>query len=92
MKMGLRKNFNYKGINIKNSYFRVFNIKGNKNLITFDVICYANQKEAVKGAKNKIFITQAYSFKPNWNSKDNLLKQIYKYLKTLDDFKNSEDC
>lgn len=60
---------------------KVDSIYGNKYNISFSVAMYKD---------NIVINTKGYSFIPELD-RDNFIKQAYEYLKTLEEFKDSED-
>lgn len=67
-----------------NAYFAITSISGNKNNID---VCLSLFKE-----KNGILIkSDIYSFIPSLQG-ENFITQAYEYLKTLEEFKDAEDC
>lgn len=60
----------------------IINVRGNKNEIIADCNFTHN---------GNIVDTKSYLFLPSLDG-DNFIKQGYDYLKTLDEFKDAEDC
>ncbi|MCB2300663.1 hypothetical protein [Clostridium tagluense] len=82
----ITKNIFGKEVLLENTYCKIEYLGGNKNSISFQVNCYNNNIET-------IFIEQnLHVFNPILESNDNFIQQAYKYLKTLDDYKDAIDC
>ena len=77
------------GFICENAYLKINYLSGLKDY-SISVVIY---KDAEARHSDKEIIGQAvYSFSYNLNTLDNLLKQAYDYLKTLEEFSNSVDC
>lgn len=82
--MAITKTINFKGLEIKNAYLKVWCFEGDKNEIRFGLGTYQ--------AKGKGLIdSQQYSF-PYLIEAGNPIKQAYDFLKTLEDFSDAGDC
>lgn len=66
----------------KNVYIKVLNISGNKDEVSFSYI--GTHNECVIISKSHTFVPISDDF--------NFLAQSYEYLKTLEEFKDAEDC
>jgi hypothetical protein len=76
--------FHGKTIVFENCYFKVLNIKGNKEEITFTL--------DTMSAKNGSSISKVdYVFTPNLDGV-NFIAQSYLHLKTLPEFSGATDC
>ena len=87
--MALRKNINMtisSDINfvVENAYIKVDFVSGDKNTINITVGYYKTNES------NNCFKVNSYSFNPSLDN--NFIKQAYEYLKTLEEFKDAEDC
>jgi hypothetical protein len=79
------------GIELKDGYFKIFNIMGDKNMLSLNVQIYFS-KEHCDNTGIPI-AGDSYSFKPAvLNESENFLKQGYDYLKTLPEFKDAIDA
>lgn len=78
--------FIIKKITHNNSYIKIKQIEGSK-----ENICLLVTMEDLD--TKEIFSKEKYYFKPSVNeNSENFIKQGYEYLKTLDEFKEAEDC
>ncbi|WP_340011790.1 hypothetical protein MHI32_01645 [Paenibacillus sp. FSL H7-0690] len=78
------------GIILEESYVRIQNLSGNKNIISIDVGVFGSQTLCEEGKPPISFMN--YFFTPN--SEDSALrwdKQAYEYLKNLPEFENATD-
>lgn len=83
--MAIIKNVNLgNGIKVDSAYLRVENITLDKTSMTFNVRKYVD--------KTKSFFSEYYLTCPYNIDGENPFKQAYEYLKTLEEFKDSEDC
>lgn len=87
--MALKKTIMYKGIEVKNAYVKVKHISGNKDIVSFNAQVYIDKKTSDTNDKDYIYITENFYFIPNISN--NLWAQCYLYLKSLDEFADSED-
>jgi len=71
-------------VEIQNAYHKVTELRGNKDIITFDV-------QVSKTQDSKVLKTTTYDFEPAMNG-DNFIKQAYLHLKTLDQFVGAIDA
>lgn len=87
----VKKEMPESGVILSASYAKVINITGDKNGLNFTVIYYNSQNDR---RENKDWVVSDYftSFVPDtsdaairWD------KQIYRYLKSTDQFKNAVD-
>ena len=84
--MALQKDFNFRGLLIKNSYIKILKIEGDKNYLSLQIGIFANKNE------NDYIESKMYYFRPSIeDSASNFYKQGYEYLKSLEDFKGSID-
>lgn len=76
-----------KDVTYKNCYIKITSISGDKEKLSINVNFYETaDKEEIIDKKN-------YQFTPLIeDNSDNFIKQGYEYLKTLDEFKDAEDC
>ena len=99
LKMTLEKNVKFisteefiedeieKIIKIKNCYFKVTSIAGNKEKINFCVTGYSDYENG------KIVYKKSFNFIPVvTENSENFIKQAYEYLKKLEEFAGAEDC
>lgn len=69
-----------------NAYFKISLMTGDKNDIRFELTVY-DKKDGITLDRDH------YAFVPDLDENSgNFIKQGYEYLKTLDEFKNAEDC
>ena len=76
-------------------YFKVDNIRGSKNLITYDVGAYFIDETGEKKFIEKVFSNLEdtlidFSFVPDLEG-ENFIKQAYENLKTIPEFKDAQD-
>lgn len=69
---------------IKNVYIEVNEIQGNKKEANILVNFYSEDK-------TEIIEVKSYTYNLSLEG-DNFIKQAYEHLKTLDEFKDAEDC
>lgn len=72
------------GIKVYGAYLRVENISLDKTDISFNIRKYVD--------KNKSFFSEDYLTCPYNIEGENPFIQAYEYLKTLEEFKDAEDC
>lgn len=83
--MAITKNIETQfGITIENAYLRIESIEINRDLMTINLKKYADKEKSFFAEKN-------YTCMYNING-ENPFKQGYVYLKTLEEFKEAEDC
>lgn len=83
--MALKVNRKLKtGIMVESAYARVEHISSNKNTLGMQVNFYTS-------IENEAFETLNYQTDLKIDD-SNYFKQAYEYLKTIDEFKESEDC
>ncbi|OME62299.1 hypothetical protein BSK59_02175 [Paenibacillus odorifer] len=79
------------GIVVNGSYLKIGDITGNKDNLSFQLDTYMNKNASEEG--KKVLRQTLHSFTPS--AEDDSLrwdKQAYEYLKTLEEFKDAEDC
>lgn len=84
--------FHGKDVVIDNSYIRVAQIVGNKDLIKAVVEInepYVGDDSTAK--HGQVIEVQSYTFKPNLEG-ENFLTQAYAHLKSLNKFSGAVDC
>lgn len=83
--MAIKKDINLEtGVCVNNAYCRIENITIDKHNMNFNIRKYAD--------KDKPFFDEQY-LSCSYNIEcENLFKQAYEYLKTLEEFKDAEDC
>lgn len=86
--MALKKDIEIIGIYneniiVKDSLIKINNIEGNKNILQITIYIY--------DIKDNIVAIKYEKFNPELNT-INFIAQAYEYLKTIDEFKDSEDC
>jgi hypothetical protein len=88
--MAIKTNFTIKqaGVDspavVSNAYCKVESVSGDKNFVVADIGIYsADQSEKVSAMRS--------TFKPEMNG-SNFIAQAYVHMKSLDEFKNGEDC
>ena len=99
--MALRQNYitSHK-LSVSNGYFKIEEYGGyNTGKMKFSVVVYneitPEKKIKIEPIKNKNRIGMSmyqFEFQPDYTNGVNNLKQAYEYLKTLEQFKNAEDC
>lgn len=73
-------------IEYENAYFKISLMTGDKTEIRFELTVY-DQKDGI------LLDRKQYAFTPDvTENSDNFIKQGYENLKTLDEFKDAEDC
>lgn len=78
------------GITVNGAYARISNIFGTKEIISFTLEYFVSKNVQIEG--NPSFYQDSFSFKPDvQDAATNFIRQSYKYLKTLDDFKSAID-
>lgn len=75
------------GLKIVSSYVKVSSFSGTKEGVDFWINYYADY-ESRKNGKPYI-LQEMYSFVPNLGDGPNFIKQMYQYLKTLEQFKDA---
>lgn len=76
-----------KEIKYPNAYIQITGISGNKDNIKVKITAFENDK------KENVLLEQSYEFKPNVEQdSENFIMQGYKFLKTLEEFKEVIDC
>ena len=73
---------NFQEVTVLDATIKIDSISGNKNKIDFRVLSLK---------QDTLLETKLYTFLPTLDG-DNFIKQGYEYLKTLEEFKDSEDC
>ncbi len=73
---------NFQEVTVLDATIKIDSIIGNKNKIDF---------RALFLKQDTLLETKSYTFLPTLEG-DNFIKQGYEYLKTLEEFKDSEDC
>lgn len=79
------------GINLKDAYFKIYSLSGNKDLVNLNIQIYVSKEkcdnQGIPVAGN------SYSFTPDLSlTGKNFLEQGYDYLKSHPDFKNAIDA
>lgn len=78
------------GILVRNAYFRVDTINGNKDRISFSLNCYRSQQAFADGL-SPIEVRQ-YNFTPKLESgSPNIFTQCYEHAKSMDGYRDAED-
>jgi len=80
-------------LQVNDAYIKVEEFNGNKERIFFSVNAYNivdDIKYMVKNMNPKGY--EGYIIPFEFETNDNIIKQCYEYLKTLDIFKDAEDC
>ena len=89
--MALKINFTTnQGIISEEAYCKITAISGGKENMTLNLCIFYNE-EVYQSGKEQI-TTNQYVFKPILESQQNFIAQGYEYLKSLEEFKDSEDC
>lgn len=71
---------------IKNAYYKIKQVEGNKTKINIEIGIYEQ-----KGGK--LLETRQYQYQPDVSdNSENFLKQGYEFLKTLQEYSDSSDC
>lgn len=87
MGMQLSKKLN-NGLDLPNVYARIDSLNGSKKSIIFSLNYYASRKSFIEG--NQFIQQERYTFTPSVEkNSENIFKQGYLYLKTLDEFKDA---
>lgn len=73
---------NFQEVTVLDATIKIDSIVGNKNKIDFRVLFLK---------QDTLLETKSYTFSPTLDG-DNFIKQAYEYLKTLEEFKDAEDC
>lgn len=73
---------NFQEVTVLDATIKIDSIAGNKNKIDFRVLFLK---------QDTLLETKLYTFLPTLGG-DNFIKQAYEYLKTLEEFKEAEDC
>lgn len=86
--MALKKDIEIIGIYneniiVKDSLIKINNIDGNKNILQITIYIY--------DIEDNIVAIKYEKFKPELNT-INFIAQAYEHLKTLDEFKDAQDC
>ena len=92
--MALQKDFDSGkfGLKIKDAYIKIRHVQGNKDNWVASIEIYANKKMADECAITNVGFLEVYNLRiPNIDLEKNIYKQIYNYLKTLDQFKDCID-
>jgi len=71
---------------IENVYCKINLLNGNKEKVEIQLGIYKSE------LKQTLISRKSYNFIPDLESTDNFIKQGYKYLKTLQEYKNVIDC
>lgn len=82
--MALKKTIVFKGIDVRDAYFKVWNFQGAKDFLQVSVSMFA----VIDG---EMLDSKQYSI-PYVLDGENPIKQAYEYLKTLPEFENAVDC
>lgn len=83
--MALQKNHNYVGISVKESYIKIYEIRGYKENME---ICIGYHSSA----GSPMYASETYRTVPDLSPlSDNFIKQCYDYLKTLKEFSDTKD-
>lgn len=93
--MALQKTYNFKGIEITNSYNLIESVQYSKleNAVQFKVAVYANQETRISGSFDYINI-ETHRFNPSGSYSvvgNDVSTACYNYLKTLDNWSGSVD-
>lgn len=84
LKFKLKTSF---GIELQDAYAKILDYTGNKDMLTYRVLVYANEQ-----ARNDLADT-VYSFTyETVPPTENILPSLYAHLKTFELFANAEDC
>ncbi|WP_143763782.1 hypothetical protein MKX34_23805 [Paenibacillus sp. FSL R5-0636] len=90
--MALKMTLNFDtGVVVENAYLNIGDITGNKDALYFQLDVYMSKSASEEG--KKVIRQTLHSFTPS--AEDDSLrwdKQAYEYLRTLEEFKDAEDC
>ena len=77
-------------VEVKDCYWKITRIEGNKLLINFLVGVYRTKEKA--DANFPPINEFLYQFTPSLDVEDNFIAQAYNYLKNLEEFNDAIDC
>ena len=82
--MAIFKNIEFKGLVIEKAYCKIWKFEGDKDTLAFGLSIQANKDSEV---------INSYTFLCSYDIEgNNPIAQAYEYLKTLEEFKDAEDC
>ncbi|NRT69994.1 hypothetical protein [Clostridium beijerinckii] len=89
--MALRKKYNIevygKNVEFDNAYIEIKSLNGTKDNMTMTIQVYDSDQKA------NVIDTKYYSYTPDESDTSvNNFKQGYNFLKTLDEYKDANDC
>lgn len=74
-----------KEVVLNNTYIKIMSFSGDKENITLNVQTFINED------KKEVIENKCFSFVPDYEG-ENLLRQAYEYLKTLEEYADAADC
>lgn len=76
------------GITLTDAYLKARSVAGTKEHMVIELTINVNQSMSDQG---KHVAVRNYSFVPELESEDNIFKQAYEYLKSLDEYLDATD-